>query len=176
MKCLVCGKGSVSHFCVKCLTNFPTDFSKSRPAEELLTEYHRNKRLKDKFSADKKLGRMELDVLNGIFHIGNCYHSITELKEYSFNSTTPKFEGVVWRRDVTEDIIFTYRLHNGVKNSVKLATVRCPYRNDGKYVTVEPPLKLFGYKQQFAEVVHDISERLANNIEKAGGFPSDIFI
>ncbi len=162
MKCLACGKKSVFYFCPKCNADFPSDFSKSRPVEELLTEYKRNTRLKAKFHADKKLGSMELDVLNGIFHIGNIYRSVTELADYSFNTTTPKFEGVIWRRDVTEDICFTYKLHNGVRNAVKIETVVCPYRNDGRYVTVEPPLKLFGYRQQFSEVVHNASDKLAS--------------
>lgn len=164
MKCLNCGKKSVSDFCTKCNADFPNDFSKDRPITELMTEFHRNRRLKEQFSCDKELGLLKLDMLNGIFHIGNIYHNITELKKYSFHTSTPKFVGILWRRDVEEEIYFTYRLQNGVKNTVRIDTAICSYRNDGNLVNVEPPLKLFGYQQQFSQFVDSAVNRIIKNI------------
>lgn len=166
MECLNCGKKCAFSFCAKCGADFPRDFSRDRPPAELITEYRRNTRLKNVFSCDKKLGTLELDVLNGIFHIGNIYHSITEIDKYSFHTSTPKFSGIIWRRDVEEEIYFTYRLRNGVKNMVKIDTAVCAYRNDGRYVKVEPPLKLFGYQQQFSEVVDAVASRIRQTVRQ----------
>lgn len=141
-----------------------------------MTEYRRNTRLKEKFSPDKKLGSMELDMLNGIFHYGNIYRSVTELKEHAFHSSTPKFEGLIWRRDIVEDIYFTYRLRNGVKNQIKIDTAVCPYRNDGRYVTVEPPLKLFGYKQQFAECMQSAKDNLLTSFAESDMLSDEEYI
>lgn len=163
--CLICGKESRSRFCMKCRANIPTDFSRKRPVEEVLTEYKRNERLKKQFSLDRKLGRLELDFLNGIFHFGNIYRSVTELEDYSFFTDTPKFEVMLWRRNVTESIFFVYRLRNGIKNTVKIDNVICAYRDNGKYAAVEPPLKLFGYKQQFAELVQFTKEKLTAKLK-----------
>lgn len=176
MKCLVCGKKSINRLCSKCKAEFPADFSIDRPAAEVVTEYKRNARLKKNFSPDKKLGILEIDMLDGMFHIGNIYRSVTELKEYTFHTTTPHFDGVIWRRDVSVDIFFTYRLRNGIKNTVRIDTAICPYRNDGRYVTVEPPLKLFGYKQQFAELMQTTGERLRKAIAESDKLLDDEYI
>ncbi len=142
------------------MADFPNDFSRDRPPAELMTEFVRNTRLKELFSCDKKLGSLEIDVLNGIFHYGNIYHSVTELKQYSIHTSTPKFNGAVWRRDVEVEIYFTYLLRNGIRHTIKIDKATSEYRNSGRYVRVEPPLKLFGYRQQFSEIIEDAAGRI----------------
>lgn len=165
MRCVHCGKRHLfGHFCIKCRANIPTDFPKSRLPTEKLTDLKRNQRLKQQFQSDMKMGRLDIDTLAGIFRIGNNYHRLTELADYSFHASAPFFKSMIWRREVYENIFFTYQLRNGIRITERIDTAICSYENTGTVTSVAPPLALHGYKQSFRRLITDYREKLRSDI------------
>ena len=123
-------------------------------------QFKRNERLKSKFQCSTKLGTIECDMLNGIIKIKNAYHSIREIKSCTFYAGEPRFSGL-WRRDIYENVWFTYQLRNGIRpKEQKIQTAICHFRTDSQNYYIEPPVCVTVYKQIINGMVEDMQRKL----------------